>query len=102
LSLNLGGATTKVNHTSTILIMPRIQEKIKRYFCAATVDASLLASLHAICSGSIAQILSFNTIHTFQEPAKPCDNSILPQSPQNTQHDRGLFGASFGTVGGLL
>jgi hypothetical protein len=63
---------------------------------AVAVDDSLLA----ICSGAITQILNYDTTHRFQEPAKPCDNSILPQSPLNTQDNRGLFGAAFGAIGG--
>jgi hypothetical protein len=82
--------------------MPRIQEKIKRYFCAATVDASLLASLRVICSGTIARPRNSDTTHRathkFQEPAKPCYQPILPQSPLNTQHNRGLFGISFAAI----
>jgi hypothetical protein len=54
----------------------------------------------AICSGSIEQILNSDATHRFQEPAKPCIKPILPQSPLNTQANRGLFGAAFGAIGG--
>ena len=79
--------------------MPRIQEKIKRYFCAVF---GAFNSTPAICSGSIEQILNSSTTHRathkFQEPAKPCYQPILPQSPVNTQHNRGLFGISFAAI----
>jgi hypothetical protein len=54
----------------------------------------------AVCSGSIAQILNSDTIHRFQEPAKPCIDSIQPQSPVKTQENRGLFWTAFGAIGG--
>lgn len=69
---------------------------------AVAVGASLLASLRAICSGAIEQILNSYTthraIHKFQEPAKPCYQPILLQNPVNTQHNRGLFGVSFAAI----
>ncbi|MEG5001245.1 hypothetical protein [Microcoleus sp. B4-D4] len=81
--------------------MPYIEKRIKRYFCAVfAVDASLLASLCAICSGAIEQILSLSATYRFQKPAKLCYISILPQTPVNTKHNRGLFGVTFEAIGG--
>ncbi|MBE9123245.1 hypothetical protein IQ269_21205 [Tychonema sp. LEGE 07199] len=87
--------------------MPYVEKRIKRYFYAVFgVDASLLASLCAICSGAIARSRNSYTthrvIHKFQEPAKPCTDSILPQTPVNTQYNRGLFGATFEAIGGAV
>ncbi|WP_333202787.1 hypothetical protein [Microcoleus sp. S28C3] len=69
---------------------------------AVAVGASLLASLRVICSGAIEQILNSSATdratHKFQEPAKPCYQPIVPQSPLNTQHNRGLFGVSFAAI----
>lgn len=71
--------------------MPRIQEKI----CAVL---GAFSSTPASRSGTIEQILSFNTIHRIQEPAKPCTDSILAQSPVSAQYNRGLFGATFAAI----
>lgn len=49
--------------------MPRIQEKIKRYFCAATVGASQQASSSPICSGSITLSQNSYTTHRFKNLA---------------------------------
>ena len=77
--------------------MPYIEKRIKRYFCAVFWATN---AVPAFCSGAIEQILNIGATHRFQEPAKPCISSILPQSPLNTQRDRGLFGAAFGAIGG--
>ncbi len=78
--------------------MPYIEERIKPCFWAVVAVGS---SAPAICSGTIEQkILNFCATHRFQEPTKPCVDSILPQSPLNTQDDRGLFGVAFGAIGG--
>ena len=80
--------------------------KSTRCINVVAVGANLLASLFASslpsCSGSIEQILSFDATHRFQESAKPYNNSILPQSPLNTQHNRGLFGTAFAAIGGAV
>lgn len=81
------------NNMMTYLVSQRT-----RSIGAVAFRASLLASLRVICSGAIEQILNSDTTHRFQEPAKPCINSILPQSPVNTQHNRGLFGVSFEAI----
>lgn len=77
-------------------IMTYIVSQRTRSIGAVTVGASLLASLRVICSGSIPRFQNSDTTHRathkFQEPAKPCYQPILPHSPQNTQHNRGLFG----------
>jgi len=84
--------------------MTQIEERIKPCFWAVfevlNGDLAMRSSVPAICSGSIEQILNSDTTHRFQEPAKPCIKPILPQSPLNTQDDRGLFGATFGAIGG--
>ena len=84
--------------------MPRIQEKIKRYFGAVTVDASLFASLRVICSGLIARSQHFDTTHRvthkFQEPAKPCYKPILAQSTVSAQANRGFSAPTFEAIGG--
>jgi hypothetical protein len=78
--------------------MPYIEERIKPCFWAVVAVGS---SVPAVCSGTIEQkILSFCTTHRLQEPAKPCIDSIKPQSPVNTQENRGLFGVAFGAIGG--
>jgi hypothetical protein len=84
--------------------MTQIEKIIKPCFWAVfevlNGDLAMRSSVPAICSGLSEQILSFSATHRFQGPAKPCDNSILPQSPLNTQDNRGLFGATFGAIGG--
>jgi hypothetical protein len=77
--------------------MPYIEERIKPCFWAVVAVGS---SAPAICSGTIEQIQNFCTTHRLQEPAKPCIDSIQPQSPVNTQENRGLFWAAFGAIGG--
>jgi hypothetical protein len=80
--------------------MPYIEKRIKRYFCAVFWATN---AVPAFCSGVIEQkILSFCTTHRLQEPAKPCIDSIQPQSPVNTQENRGLFWAAFGVIGGAV
>jgi hypothetical protein len=85
------------NNMMTYLVSQRT-----RSIGAVAVGASLLASLRVICSGLIEQILNSSTTHRathkFQEPAKPCYQPILPQTPVNTQHNRGLFGVSFAAI----
>ena len=82
-------------------IMTYIVSQRTRSIGAVTVGASLLASLRDICSGLIARSQNFYTTHRathkFQEPAKPCYQPILPQTPVNTQHNRGFFGVSLVT-----
>lgn len=82
--------------------MTRFKQRIKRYFRALTVGASLRASSFPICSGLIARFQNSDTTHRathkFQEPAKPCYQPILPQTPVNTQHNRGFFGVSFAAI----
>jgi predicted P-loop ATPase len=67
--------------------MPYIEKRIKRCFCAVFWATN---AVPAICSGAIEQILNFGATHRFQEPAKPCIDSILPQSPLNTQDEPGI------------
>lgn len=82
--------------------MTYLVSQCTRSIGAVTVGASLLACLRVICSGSIARSRNSYTTHRathkFQEPAKPCYQPILPQSPLNTQHNRGLFGATFAAI----
>lgn len=78
-----------------ILIMPYVEKRIKRYFCAVF---GAFNSTPAICSGAITHSRNSYTTHKFQEPAKPCYQPILPQTPVNTQHNRGLFGVSFAAI----
>ncbi|MEG4025516.1 hypothetical protein [Microcoleus sp. S13C4] len=61
---------------------------------AVAVGASLRASLRVICSGAIEQILNAYTTHSGEDPAKPCADLILPQTPVNTRHNRGFLGVS--------
>gem|GEM_PF-1970165 len=78
--------------------MTQTEERIKPCFWAVF---GVRNGVPAICSGSIEQILNSDATHRFQEPAKPCIKPILLQSPLNTQDDRGLFGTTFGAIGGL-
>jgi hypothetical protein len=86
--------------------MSQLEKRIKRYYCAVfgafNSTPDFCSSTPAICSGAIKQILNSSTthraIHKFQEPAKPCYQPILPQTPVNTQHNRGLFGVSFAAI----
>jgi hypothetical protein len=77
--------------------MPYIEKRIKHYFCAVFWATN---AVPAVCSGVIEQIQNFCTTHRFQEPAKPCIDSIQPQSPVKTQENRGLFWTAFGAIGG--
>lgn len=71
------------------------------YFGAVTVGASLLASLLASCSGTIARSQNPYTTHSFKKASNLGYNSILPQSPQNTTLNRKFFAVGFETaIGG--
>lgn len=85
-------------------IMTYLVSQRTRSIGAVTVGASALASLRVICSGTIARSRnSYQKVtHKFQEPAKPCYQPILPQSPLNTQDNRGLFGATFEEIEGAV
>ncbi|MEG4087545.1 hypothetical protein [Microcoleus sp. POL10_C6] len=86
--------------------MPYIKKRIKRKNCAvfgaSNSTPDVCSNVPAICSGAIEQILNSSATdratHKFQEPAKPCYQPIVPQSPLNTQHNRGLFGVSFAAI----
>ena len=86
-------------------IMTYLVSQRTRSIGAVTVGASLLASLRVICSGSIARSQNFDTTHRathkFQEPAKPCYQPILPQSPISAQANRGFSAPTFeAAIGG--
>jgi hypothetical protein len=106
LSLNLGGTTTKASKLRQIgllirvpitLIMPRIQEKIKRLF-------GVLLPINTVCSGMIARSQNSDTTHSFHSFKKSSNkgyNSILPQSPLHTTTNRGFSAVGFETaIGG--
>ncbi|MEG4576920.1 hypothetical protein QUA56_30255 [Microcoleus sp. N3A4] len=85
-------------------MMTQIEERIKPYFWAVfevrNGIPAVCSSVPAICSGTIEQILSFSATYRVKKPAKLCYISILPQTPVNTQYNRGLFGATFEAIGG--
>jgi hypothetical protein len=42
----------------------------------------------------------YSALDSVKNSSKPYSTAILPQSPLNTQDDRGLFGVAFGAIGG--
>jgi len=83
-------------------IMSHLVSRNTRPIGDVAVNASLRASSFPICSGSIAHsrnsYATHRATHKFQKPANPCYQPILPQTPVNTQHNRGLFGVSFAAI----
>ena len=81
--------------------MSHIEKRIKPYFWAVLAVASILA----LCSGAIEQILDSSAIHRFQGAAydsvKNSYNSIITQFPQSTQTNRGLIAGLFVAIGGV-
>jgi hypothetical protein len=81
--------------------MSHIKQRIKRYFWAVFGATNTIT---ASCSGSIEQILSFSTTHSFHSFKKSSNkgyNPILSQSPLHTTLNRGFSAVGFETaIGG--